>query len=152
MPSSRIPAGPGVGWGLVSVWKSMGVCCWPLKIGPKKIEAKREFGAERSQSVRTGSFSTPKDRFGVGEWEKVPQKDRVQAPECQKRGSKWWHIHIIQHRGSIHDMLGDNKLCIILYWCRKHTHSWPWRYRSRSKVITCNTRSHVSDQLYQIWN
>ena len=28
---------------------------------------------------------------------------------------------------------------------------WPWRYRSRSKVITCNTPSHVSDHLYQIW-
>ena len=28
---------------------------------------------------------------------------------------------------------------------------WPWRYRSRSKVITCYTPSHVSDHLYQIW-
>ena len=28
---------------------------------------------------------------------------------------------------------------------------WPWRYRSRSKVITCNTPSHASDHLYQIW-
>ena len=28
---------------------------------------------------------------------------------------------------------------------------WPWRYRSRSKVITCDTHSHASDHLYQIW-
>ena len=28
---------------------------------------------------------------------------------------------------------------------------WPWRYRSRSKVITCNKPSHASDHLYQIW-
>ena len=28
---------------------------------------------------------------------------------------------------------------------------WPWRYRSRSKVIICNTFSHTSDHLYQIW-
>ena len=28
---------------------------------------------------------------------------------------------------------------------------WPWRYRSRSKVITCDTPSHASDHLYQIW-
>ena len=28
---------------------------------------------------------------------------------------------------------------------------WPWRYRSRSKVITCDTPSHTSDHLYQIW-
>ena len=28
---------------------------------------------------------------------------------------------------------------------------WPWRYRSRSKVITCETPSHASDHLYQIW-
>ena len=28
---------------------------------------------------------------------------------------------------------------------------WPWRYRSRSKVMTCNTPTHASDHLYQIW-
>ena len=28
---------------------------------------------------------------------------------------------------------------------------WPWRYRSRSKVIVHNTTSHGSDQLYLIW-
>ena len=28
---------------------------------------------------------------------------------------------------------------------------WPWRYRSRSKVIICNTPSHTSDPLCQIW-
>ena len=28
---------------------------------------------------------------------------------------------------------------------------WPWRYRSRSKVITRDTPSHASDHLYQIW-
>ena len=27
----------------------------------------------------------------------------------------------------------------------------PCRYRSRSKVITCDTPSHASDHLYQIW-
>ena len=29
--------------------------------------------------------------------------------------------------------------------------SRPWRYRSRSNVITCDTPSHASDHLYQIW-
>ena len=28
---------------------------------------------------------------------------------------------------------------------------WPWRYRSRSKVITCHTPFHPIDHLYQIW-
>ena len=28
---------------------------------------------------------------------------------------------------------------------------WPWRYRSRSKVIICNTPPHTSDHLCQIW-
>ena len=28
---------------------------------------------------------------------------------------------------------------------------WPWRYRSRSKVIICNTPSHSSDHLCYIW-
>ena len=27
----------------------------------------------------------------------------------------------------------------------------PWRYRSRSKIITCDTPSHANDHLYQIW-
>ena len=27
----------------------------------------------------------------------------------------------------------------------------PWRYRSRPKVITCDTPSHASDHLYEIW-
>ena len=31
---------------------------------------------------------------------KIPQKDRVQSSECQKRGSKRRHIYITQHRGS----------------------------------------------------
>ena len=28
---------------------------------------------------------------------------------------------------------------------------WPWRYRSRSKVIVCDTPSHGSDHLWLIW-
>ena len=28
---------------------------------------------------------------------------------------------------------------------------WPWRYRSRSKVITCDTPSDANDDLCQIW-
>ena len=28
---------------------------------------------------------------------------------------------------------------------------WPWRYRSRSKVITCDPPSHAGDHLCQIW-
>ena len=28
---------------------------------------------------------------------------------------------------------------------------WPWRYRSSPKVITCDTPSHASNHLYQIW-
>ena len=35
---------PGGGY---SAWKLMGVCRWPLKIGPKKIEEKIEFGAKK---------------------------------------------------------------------------------------------------------
>ena len=30
-----------------SAYKLMGVCRWPLKIGPKKIEEKIEFGAKK---------------------------------------------------------------------------------------------------------
>ena len=59
--------GGGVGWGVgvyvYSVQKLMGVCRWPLKIGPKKIEGKWNLGPKRSNSVRIGSFNTPKRSF-----------------------------------------------------------------------------------------
>ena len=70
------------------------------KFDPKRSREKGNLGPKRSNSVRIGSFSTPKDRFDIGGWEKVPQKDRVQSPQCQKRGSKRRHIHITQHRVS----------------------------------------------------
>ena len=71
------------------------------KLDPKRSREKSNLGSKRLNSVRIGSFNTPKDHLGVGGWEKVPQKDRVQSPECQKkRGSKRLHIHITQHKGS----------------------------------------------------
>ena len=69
-------------------------------LDPKRLREKWNLGPKRSNSVRIGSFNTPKDRFGVGGWEKIPQKDRVQSSQCQKRGSKRRHIHITQYRGS----------------------------------------------------
>ena len=46
-----------------------------------------EFGAKNSISVRIGSFNTPKDRFGVGRWEKVPPKIEFN-PQNVKKGVK----------------------------------------------------------------
>ena len=83
----------GRGWGTRSE-----NCRWNLD--PKRSREKWNLGPKRSNSVRIGSFNTTKDRFGVGEWQKIPQKDRVQSSECQKRGSKRRHIHITQHWGS----------------------------------------------------
>ena len=38
------------------------------------------------------------------------------------------------------------------YWVpNQNKVKWPWRYRSRSKVITCDTPSHASDHLCQMW-
>ena len=70
------------------------------KLDPKRLREKWNLGPKRSNSARICRFSTSKDRFGVDGWEKVPLKDRVRSPESQKRGSKQWHIHITQHRGS----------------------------------------------------
>ena len=44
--SNQLHFNPGGGGGY-SAWKLMGVCRWPLKIGPKKIEEKIEFGAKK---------------------------------------------------------------------------------------------------------
>ena len=57
MPSFRIPWWWGWGCRVFSVWKSIVVCCWPLKIGTKKIEPKGNLGPKRS--IRIGSFSSP---------------------------------------------------------------------------------------------
>ena len=92
---------PGVGVGVGGCtrsenWWGCAAGRWPQKDRGKKWN----LGPKRSNSVTIGSFYTPKLFFGVGGWEKVPQKDQVQFPECQKRGSKLRHIHITQHRGS----------------------------------------------------
>ena len=67
---------------------------------PKRSREKWNLGPKRSNSVRIGSFNTPKDRFGVGGWEKIPQKDRARSCQSEKRGSKPRHICITHHIGS----------------------------------------------------
>ena len=37
------------------------------------------------------------------------------------------------------------------FYCEVMANLWPWRYRSRSKGITCHTPSDASDHLWQIW-
>ena len=90
----------GGGGGGYSAWKLTGVCRWPLKIGPKKIEEKLNLRPKRSIFVKIRSFCTPKDSFAVGGWEKVPQKDRARSCQSEKRGSKPRHICITHHIGS----------------------------------------------------
>ena len=68
--------------------KPMGVCRWPLKIGPKKIEGKMEFGPKRSNSVRIGSFSTPKRSFWCQWMRKSTPKRSSSIPRMSKKGVK----------------------------------------------------------------
>ena len=70
------------------------------KLDPKRSREKWNLGPKRSNSVRIGSFNTPKDRFGVGGWEKIPQKDCARSCQSEKRGSKPRHICITHHIGS----------------------------------------------------
>ena len=56
------------------------------KLDPKRSRPKGNLGPKRSNSVRIGSFSTPKDRFCVGEWEKVPQKIVFKPKNVKKQG------------------------------------------------------------------
>ena len=44
------------------------------KLDPKRLREKWNLGPKRLNSLWIGSLSTPKVRFGVGGWEKVPQK------------------------------------------------------------------------------
>ena len=70
------------------------------KLDPKRSREKWNLGPKRSNSLRIGSFNTPKDRFGVGGWKKIPQKDRARSCQSEKRGSKPRHICITHHIGS----------------------------------------------------
>ena len=88
-------------------WWGCAAGCW--KLDPKRSREKWNLGPKRSNSVRIGSFNTPKDRFGVGGWEKIPQKDRARSCQSEKRGSKPRHICITHHIGSTPPGTWDHK-------------------------------------------
>ena len=67
------------------------------KLDPKRSREKWNLGPKRSNSLRIGSFNTPKE---VGGWEKIPPKDRARSCQSEKRGSKPRHICITHHIGS----------------------------------------------------
>ena len=88
-----------------SVWKSMGVCCWPLKIGPKN------------------------DLEDIGQGQ---------------RSSHATHLMLVIIC-TIMERIHQELQCYRVYTIFKAKAKWPWRYRSRSKVIICNTPFHTSD-------
>ena len=104
-PFLRIRHLPGV---IMGVWpgggtrseKWWGCAAGRWKLDPKRSREKWNLGPKRSNSVRIGSYNTTKDRFGVGGWEKIPQKDRARSCQSEKRGSKPRHICITHHIGS----------------------------------------------------
>ena len=93
-------AGGGGGGGGTRSEKWWGCAAGRWKLDPKRSREKWNLGSKRSNSVRIGSFNTTKDRFGVGGWEKIPQKDRARSCQSEKRGSKPLHICITHHIGS----------------------------------------------------
>ena len=103
---------PGGGGGTRSE-KWWGCATGRWKLDPKRSREKWNLGPKRSNSVRIGSFNTPKDRFGVGGWEKIPQKDRARSCQSEKRGSKPRHICITHHIGSTPPR-GFNTHCQLL--------------------------------------
>ena len=101
-PDSKVHGanmGPTPGGGTRSQ-KWWGCAAGRWKLDPKRSREKWNLGPKRSNSVRIGSFNTPKDHFGVGGWEKIPQKDRARSCQSEKRGSKPRHICITHHIGS----------------------------------------------------
>ena len=94
------PGGGGGGGGGTRSEKWWGCAAGHWKLDPKRSREKWNLGPKRSNCVRIGSFNTTKDRFGVGGWEKIPQKDRARSCQSEKRGSKPRHICITHHIGS----------------------------------------------------
>ena len=74
-----------MGYGGGGSEKLMGCAAGHWKFDPKRSREKWDLRPKRSNFVRIDSSNTPKDSFGIDGWEKVPQKDRVQSPECQTR-------------------------------------------------------------------
>ena len=68
--------------------KLIGCAAGHWKFDSKRSREKWDLRPKRSNFVRIDSSNTPKDSFGIDGWEKVPQKDRVQSPECKKKGVK----------------------------------------------------------------
>ena len=97
-PRAGVPGGGGGGGTRSENWWGCAAGRW--KLDPKRSREKWNLGPKRSNSLRIGSFNTPKDRFGVGGWEKIPQKDRARSCQSEKRGSKPRHICITHHIGS----------------------------------------------------
>ena len=64
---------------------------------------------------------------------KLEQLERLRSEDTPRRLNDYPHYWVML------DPPSQNKV------------EWPWRYRSRSKVMTCNTPPHASDHLYQIW-
>ena len=64
---------------------------------------------------------------------KLEQLERVRSEDTPRRLNDYPHCWVML------DPPSQNKV------------EWPWRYRSRSKVMTCNKPPQASDHLYQIW-
>ena len=67
-----------------SVRKQMGMCRW--KLDPKR--SREKWISDQKDRILLGLvvLVTPKDRFGVGRWEKVPPKRSCSIPRMSKRG------------------------------------------------------------------
>ena len=66
---------------------------WGCAAGRWKLDLKRSreklnLGPKRSNSVTIRSFNTPKDRFGVGGWEKSTPKRSSSIPRMSKKGGQ----------------------------------------------------------------
>ena len=84
--------------------------------------------------------------FFQGESRKISEKLKFYHFVINFNGSKYlsclwqiWKQSISNWKRYIADMIFKVKA------------EWPWRYRSRSRVITCDTPSHAIDHLYHIW-
>ena len=143
----RLPVSPGGGTRSEKWW---GCAAGRWKLDPKRSREKWNLGPKRSNSVRIGSFNTTKDRFGVGGWEKIPQKDRARSCQSEKRGSKPRHICITHHIGStppravstVNRTYELSGITHVTPFCKYGKHSTgtstygPWA-RTYSKLFSC---------------
>ena len=156
MPLSRIPPASGG----VSVWKSMGVCCWPLKIGPQNYLKDIGQGQRSSHVTHLLMLVIICTKYGKNPSRTVDATERTRflrsrPNDLENIGQGQRSLH------AIHPLLlmmicakyGKKASRIVDFFFQGESQKIREKFKFYNFVITLtrDTPSNGSDYLWQIW-